>query len=1115
MKRALVACVFLALTAVPKAWGQLPTATILGTVRDSSGASVVGADLSTRNVDTGQTRKTQSDADGSYRFDALPVGNYEVSAEHSGFETVIHSGLTLTVAEQVVVDFTLQVGTVAQQVHVTAQAPIVDTTGSSLGGLVDDKAVADLPLNGRNYIQLSLLQSGISELKNRTTAGSLGLQGVAFSSSGAPPRSNNYLLDGASMVTFGGGSTGSISGSTLGLDGILEFRVITSNFSAEYGMTMGSQMVIVSKGGTNAFHGDAFDYLRNSAFDARNYFDTPASSGTTLAGNQRRLPPFRRNNFGGSLGGPIQKDKTFFFGVYEGLRELLGTSQVTGTIAASCRGAAGDVITNTVCPQLGSTSSVTIAPVIAPWLPLFPLPNFGANQIAWSFGQPTHEDYFQTRIDHTFGASDTFFTRYTFDNTTQVTPGFYPGYPAAPKGRSQFLTLSENHILSPTLLNTARFSFSRTDLNFTGPIFAIGPEFSMVPGEPMGTLSIGGVTANASGLSVGAVNFGGLFTNHGTQNIFTWSDDLFHTEGRHSLKFGTLINHYQLKINSGTSSQGAMSFPSLATFLAGAPSSYTIAQFPGSITTRYLHYNTLGFYIQDDFRATNRLTLNLGFRYEFNTNPIAPNGISSEIRDIINDASATVGPYSKDPSYHNFSPRVGFAWDATGDGKTALRGSFAVLYNIATWVQSFNQFMKGPPFFSQASVANPGSFTLPLLYPTSASSRTPNGLDYNIKQPYMLQYNLSVERQLPDRVGLTLAYVGSRGINLTREVDLNPTIPQGVPSVTAGGLETCVARPAGQLPPNFAQMSEVDGRANACFLKTDPRRNPNWGSFVGFFSSGADSWYNALEVTLQKQVTHGLEFQSNFTWSRSFDTTQAQSNGDCSLAVACNGTDPLHPGVDRGPSTFDIPLSWRSNMIYHLPGVSSAGFVGKVLNGWWVSSILQFQSGYPFTPSLSSSRSLAKVANGAGGIDRPDVLPGRRNANIVHGTTAGCLGVPAGQRLGTTTLYFDPCAFAIQPSGFLGNEPRDFLRGPNFQTVDFSLVKDTKVGFLGEAGAVEFRAEVFNILNRANFGLPNRTVFAGTGPAVGDVEVPTTGVGNLTNTVSPSRQIQLALKLLF
>jgi hypothetical protein len=1044
---------------------QLPTATILGVVKDSSGAVVPDVTLTARNTDTGSTRTTTTEADGSYRVAALPVGTYEVRAEHPGFQTDVRSGLTLTVSEEAVVNLTLQVGAVEQTVAVTAEAPLVDTTSGSLGGLVNEQRVSDLPLNGRNYVDLTLLQPGVVQHKNvsPTTTSQVGLW---FSSNGAPVRSNAYMLDGALMLNPTGPTTASLDGSSLGIEGIREFRIITSGFGAEYGMNMGSQMVVVSKGGTNQFHGDVFDFLRNSALDARNFFDYKSAAST------RRLPEYERNQFGGAGGGPIVKDKAFFWGAYEGLRDRLGITTIDNVPAAGCHGSGGATITATACPQLGTGAApVTIAPQMAPLLALFPLPNLGASLFTYPFTQPTQDDFGQMRVDENFGTNDAVFVRYTIEDSLQTNPVSYPGVVQFRNSRNQWATLSENHIFSPVLLNTARFSFGRTRPYATNPNILTDPQYQFIAGQPMGTISIGSVT----GYGLSATN-----PSLKRQNIWTWSDDLVYSRGRHSLKFGTLINRFEQFLLGSTNSRGAVTFTNVGGFLTAKPSQY-VALTPGSILYRYYDFSTFGFYAQDDFRVTPTFTLNIGLRYEFSTVPTSPIGIESAVRDIQHDSVGTPGPVWRNPSLHNFSPRFGFAWDVFGDTKTAVRGNFAELYDIAGFTAALNVAASGtPPYSSTTTVVAPPAFTVPFVLQNASSPGAPGSSlrtqDYNMHQPHLLTYNLSFERQLPARTALTVAYAGSRGLNLAETVEGNPAIA------------------------NILSDGQI------FFPATLTRTNPNFGT-MEFKTAGGNSWYNSLQVGVTKQLSHNLQFQSSYTYSKVLDETQGEEGAEVFLAGSVFSVWPTRQSIDRAPAVFDLTHVWRLNAIYQLPGVSVGSMAAKLLNGWQASGIWSLESGYPFTPSLQTNQSRSGTSGTASGIDRPNLAPGRDNGNIVSGTSTGCSNIAAGTPLGTPNLYFDPCAFALQSLGFLGNAGRNILRGPGLANLDLSLLKDTPVRKLGETGKLEFRTEVFNILNKANFGMPSATVFNGANLS------PT--VGQITMTATKSRQIQFALRLLF
>jgi hypothetical protein len=1143
--------VLLSVVVCPLVFAQLPTATILGVAKDSSGSVVPDVNVTARNIDTGQTRSATSDADGAYRLSALPVGNYEVRAEKTGFQAEVQTGLTLTVGQEAVINVTLQVGSVSQTVSVTTEAPLVDTTSGSLGGLVTEQKMADLPLNGRNYIDLTLLQTGVSESKGPSTA-NVSYTGTYFVSNGATVRSNNYLLDGAIMVNLWGASSASATNSTLGVDGIREYRVITNNFSAQYGMVSGSQMTIVSKSGTNSFHGDVFEYLRNSAMDARNFFDQ-----SIAANGFRRLPEFQRNNFGGSFGGPIRKDKTFFYGVFEGVRQHLGQTIVDTVMPAACHNlvvqpggtafidnqadatacggttTAGGVTTPNLIGAGGSGTPppTVIAAAIQPSLALYPNPNLSGakNNFTYPFDQPSSDNYGQLRVDQTISNKDNLFVRYTIQNTTQTQSTAFPQFASGAYSRNQFITVSESHIVSANVLNTVRTSLSRTNLiwPFDDAPGVNGPQISLVAGVDMGTITPG------SGIT--GIGASGTDPRLEKQNIFTGSDDIFYTRGRHAFQFGTLVNHYQQEILNGNSYAGTAAFANLTAYLEGQTQSIH-ALTPSAALNRIYHFDTIGFYGQDDWKVLPRLTLNLGLRYEFDTTPNEMNGHYSVIKNLATDTGPVFSTKTfLNPSLHNFSPRVGFAWDVKGDGKTAVRGGFDLLYDLLDTQTGANllQTQIATPPFSNRLQAVGVAFTLPLTFPANPSSLAYRPTQWNINQPSLLAYNLAIERQLPFSMALTVAYAGSGGRHFMQEREGNPTIPQGVPG-TVSGAPACVLRPAGQA---VNTASEIDGPgATACFLATDAgptpigspvipgvtgsRTNGNFGS-TDYFVSGGSANYNALQVGLVKRLTQGLQIQSAYTWSKSLDNN-LNITGEFTNNGTSYGEDPLHPRTDYGPSYTDVTQVWKLNGIYQFRKFGSGeGVVGKLLSGWWMSGILSLQSGRPFTPVLNSNLSQSGVGGSAGSVDRVDLVPGRSISSITHGvsTSNGVNPCPtAGQPLGTASLYFDPCAFLVPTVGFFGDTERGLLRGPGFANLDSSLVKDTRLGFLGESGMLEFRAEIFNITNHPNLFLPVKTVYTGLNPTGGvpvATQAPITTAGNISSTAGTSRQVQLALKILF
>jgi hypothetical protein len=1045
---------------------QRSTGTIVGLVKDSSGAVVPGATLTVRSPGTGLVRTTTTGSDGSYRFPALPPGSYDVTAEMVGFKKETHQALELAVTQEIPVNFTLQVGSVQEQVTVTGEAALVETTNSTVGGLVNEARIADLPLNGRNYIDLTLMQVGVSEAAYAGKPG--GSVGTYFSSNGNPVRSNNYMLDGTPIVTFYGETTASVTGTTLGIEGIKEYQVVTNTFSAEYGMNMGSQMTIVTKSGTNSLHGSAFEYLRNSALDARNFFDYK-----TAANGYWRLPPFKRNNFGGSIGGPIRKDKTFFFATYEGLRQRLGQTNITNVPAAGCHGKAGDVISPTACPQVSSPT--TIAPVVAPLLALYPNPNLGNSQYTFPFTQPTRVDYVQGRIDQIFSDVDSLFVRYNMDKSYQYVQASFNRFDNDYKSINQSVTISETHVFKPTLVNTFRLGFTRSNLVQSFKDDLTGPEYSFIPPQSIGSWSITGLT----GFGPTTMNPVGK-----QQNLWSLSNDMFWTKGRHALKFGILANKFGDGTFDNFNIRGTLWFSNLAAFLQGAPYQQTVL-IPGGDVHRYFRYSTVGLYLQDDFRVTPRLTLNMGLRWEFATQIREMTGRENSLQNVLTDAFLTPGPVIAPTSKRDWAPRFGFAWDVFGNGKTAVRGAFGMAYDVAGgWHGTFfTELGIGDPPWSASVVTPNPTFTIPLTIPpvsvsfTGPMPLTPNLSlrlpDYHFLEPYNLQYNLFIGQQLPGSIGLDVGYVGTRGIHLGQLSDGNSPLPAG----WKNGLPYWV--------PNMQRM------------------NPNYlGNYL--MSSGADSWYNSLQVAANKRLSKGLQAQLNYTFSKSLDTGEGFNSSETGGGGETQPTYRFNPRLfDKGPSGFDATHNMRLNVLYRFPSPQGNNVALKLLRGWWTGSIISLRSGFPLTPTLSNggvnSHSLSGNTNeGGANIDRASLAPSFNADKLI---------------LGTPNKWFDPTMFTPGIVGMLGNAGRGIMRGPNLRTWDFSVNKDTPLRRLGESGALQFRAEFFNLPNHANFGRPATSVFTGSLTAVN--EPPVGNAGQITSTITTSRQLQFSLKLLF
>jgi len=1134
-------------------FAQLPTAKIVGTVKDASGASVPNASVKVTNTDTNITRTLTTDSDGSYNALELATGNYQVEVTAQGFKSEVRKGITLQVADAPVINFSLQVGATEQQVTVSSEIPQVDTQDATLGGVVGQQAVQSLPLNGRNYVDLSLLQAGVTPDRNSSGNGS-----TSYSVNGAPPRSNNFTLDGAVTTTQEGRNPGN-AGSTLGVDGVKEYKIITSDFSAEYGMSMGSQVVVVSKGGTNQFHGDVFEFNRNSAFDARNFFLTTAGQPNPL---------LQKNQYGGAFGGPIRKDKTFFFATYEGLKLNQSVAQNLIVPAAGCHGPAGATITVANCPDLAGAKDINGNPInqvavnsnVAAILALYPLPNKTIGTVSHDiFGShnTTGQNYGQIRIDQNFSAADTLFGRYTVDNAvvnTTANPAsssvyFLQGDASQANNRNQYITLSETHIFSPSVLNTARLSFSRTHPSTVGVDATTGP--SIIGSFPMGNIGIGGGTStNGTYVSLETVS---TIPGEQLQNIYTFSDDVNWTHGKHSFKFGTLLNRFNEVINSpGGSVDGQIIYPDFPSFLQGNPNLIEFKTLT-SVSYRFTVFNTLGFYAQDDWRVTPRLTVNLGLRYEFLTTPRELNGIQSRTINDFTDPF-TVGPIINNGTKKDFSPRVGIAYDLFGNGKTAIRGGAGIYYDIGNIGASLEQEVIGSPPFSgltditAQSVPSITTYS-PLAFPLSSTilnttgSVTPQFIDYNYKSPYMIQYNASVQQQLPWNMGLSVGYVGNHGVHLSTVRESNPILP-----TSFGPCGDPASRCVDGAVPFWDTGSPAYHTVNP-FCGTVLCGPGLFGPSTINVAEVSDSRYNALQAVLAKRTSHGLDFQAAYTLSRVMDDTQGQENvRDCSASAGLQGTYPLDQHVDWGPSCFNVADNLALSLTYHLPTISGGNaFVKKAANGWWLGSIVTIQTGFPFSPITTNNRSNSGVLQGQNdyaNINTPALL-----AAYPCGPANPCKKYtpipydPNTVITGNINQWYNPAMFSIAPQtaspaaeqaacggtaanpcnfiGQLGTSGRDILTGPPFRNWDFSLVKDTKVGFLGEAGSIQFRAEFFDVLNHPNFALPNGLVFSGNnGDLTPFSEKPRGTAGSITKTIVPSggtgaRNIQFALRLEF
>jgi len=1018
-------------------------ASIQGTVTDSSGQAVAGAHVTVRNVGTGDARELVTETTGRYHAPLLPPGEYEVKVALTGFQTVERRGLRLTVGQDAVVNVALEVGRMSEEVVVAGDVSRVNLTSGAVSGLVGEKEIRDLPLNGRSFQQLALLQPGVQAA---LAAGNdvVGGRTPKISINGARPEQNNFLLDGTDINNVYNKTPGSAGGVLLGVEAVLEFQVLTNAYSAEFGRSSGGVINAVTRSGANDFHGSLFEFNRDSAFDARNFFDPPS----------RPKPDFTRNQFGAVLGGPIKKDRTFFFAAYEGLIERLG---VTGVTAVPDDDARRGI--------LPGGRTITLHPAIPAYLDLlFPHANGrslggGAAEYLFSETQPTDEHFFQVRLDHRVSARDTIFLRATHDrgDVDRIAPDKPPINVQPERTRNTYVTVEQQHTFSSSLLNLLRAGLNRSvSLADNRRTVDIPASMSWIPGDPFGYLTIRGMVTEMAG------DF--RLPRNDRLNNWQLGDTLIWTRGRHSARLGVQAQYIQFDQNTTSQVGGIVNFANLESFLQGRPLSVDFAV-PGKIDPdrRYRQWLFAAF-VQDDVRFGSRLSANLGLRYEVVTTPTEADGKISNLRHVTDAALTVGGPWHQNPSLKNFAPRLGLAWDPFGSGKTSVRAGFGLFYDEILPKYYFFSGSLNPPFTTRTSIPNPP-------FPNVVASFNPNAyiraqlqtVDYDLQTPYIAQFNASVQRALPGDWDVMVGYVGSRGKNLLRLGDANLA-----PDIVVNGVK--VYQP--QL-----------GRRNA--------------NFTGVWQrvTDASSFYNSLQVAVQKRFTHGWRTQLSYTFSRSVDDSSGINSQDFSNVVQY-GMDWYDLLRDRGLSAFHAAHNLTFNGTWDLPFArSSRGLAAGLLKGWQLNNITTVRSGHPFTVQLGFNRSGNLNTTSFSMHDRPDLKPGCSNNPI----------------LGGPDRYWDVGCFQLQPANTRGNLGRDTLIGPGLVSVDLSLVK----GFeLGRGRTLQFRAECFNVPNHPNFAVPSgRTAFTGVNADGSPIVAPTWG--RITSTVTTSRQIQLGLKLVF
>ena len=1037
---------------------------------DASGAVIVGAKVQAKNVNTGVAYSGVTDGQGRYVLAEMQVGTYDVSAQQSGFQQMVQTGVVLTVGARPVLDFKLPVGRAEEKIEVQGQASQVDTETAAVGQLVSSNQMENLPINGRNFASLITLAPGVASVPPSPGGGGqsstvYGNQ-TNYSVSGSRPVGMAYMLDNQDIRDWLDHGAGvSIMGTSLGMEAIQEFNILTNTYSAEFGGT-GSAINAVTKSGGNDLHGSLYEYVRNSALDAMNYFDVPGQK-----------PSFSRNQFGGSLGGPIKKDKAFFFFNYEGLRatNAVTTRAVVPTSLADLYGAGnmslvGGVWTGPFGP---------INPVSDAIFGLYPLaqsasqcPNVtnlnlfpGTGLYCSANPQTGSEDYVLGRVDYTLGAKDSLFGRYVLERAYQLVPYSntpVPGYPEADTEHNQYLAIEERHMFSPKVLNEVHVGYMRGFMQTANP----------------GAASNSGPLAQTAGRQAMSFIPGWGLSNLGPSpsspsqpvvNRFSVGDDVIMSLGAHSLRFGATVTRAQLNQRWNQYSAGAWIFANLSGLFgpwggslygdallcvcAAAPSySYTA---PGGTSYPFsdrAYWRQLWFepYIQDDWKITKRLTLNIGLRYEWASNPTTVGQPIFVIPNLTSPATtessfvAAKHPFTSNPNTKNFDPRIGIAWDPFGDHKTSVRAGFAMYHEPVTArtyaLDNTSMRPNEPLFFLFFSSMFPNLPTSPTQTVNTAFGPTmaENTIAwyYAILQnvntsPYVMQYNLNVQRELGKGTVLTLGYNGSSGVHLFYWIDANR--PQAFSMLTSAQQTAALA--TGNYP--TATGTGAPGTPANPFMGTHV--NPNFQA-VEAVVPGAHSSYNSLQVTLSRQFAKALVGNAGYTWSKCLDNASATistEQGEWAVQNAYN------PAQDRGPCSFSSNNVFTANALYRLP------FKGnRLVDGWQVSPIVSYSQGLPINVQNSFGGQYQSQIGGATEAERPQLVPG------------------CNPMVRKRTEWWNPACFVLAPYGTIGNTGRDALNNPNYSNIDFAIFKDTK---LSEKFTMQIRAEFFDVLNHPNF----------------------------------------------
>jgi Carboxypeptidase regulatory-like domain/TonB-dependent Receptor Plug Domain/TonB dependent receptor len=1120
--------------------GQVAGGSISGTVTDSASRVVGGVQITITNVATGVTRVVTTNDEGVYSAPNLQPGTYEIEFSAKGFKVEKRRGIELTVGAAVVLDFSMKVGELHESIVVQSEVPAVQLSTSDISAVVNATTVRELPLNGRSWTDLAQLQAGVSAIHTQpdfsagTDRGNRGF-GQQLTISGARPQQNNYRLDGVSLNDYANGAPGSVLGGSLGVDAIQEFSVITSNYSAEYGKTSGGVVNAITRSGTNRIHGSAYEFIRNSKLDAKNYFDVGS------------IPPFKRNQFGGTIGGPIQKEGTFFFADYEGIRQGLGITTVATVPSDMARTGAMQTLDAPTCAADGGVFNagicqLTVDPSAAQYLTFYPrAPSSsqvaGSDTAQYTFAgqQIVNENFFTTRLDHNFSSKDSLFGTYMYDKTPYSSPDGLNNVEFETLTARQFVAIEETHIFTPSFANSIRIGGNHEAVKNNQSAKAINPDSSRTDLGVGGTAFAGRAASQVlmgGGISDFTGGVGGSPTYFYHWNSVQAYDDAFLTKGTHSLRFGGGFEHMMLNVIADTDPNGIWRFTDWAGFLTNNPTKFQ-GGIASTLSPRNLRQNIFGVYLQDDWRWKPNVTLNLGLRYETSTVLKETSGKTANLTNLsdplpvcgrlVQGQCSAAGAFFSNPTLKNFEPRVGFAWDVFHNGKTAVRGGIGLFDVLPLPYQFVLMTTQSAPFFSYTAVNNPGQgtfFTGLTNFPANTLRST--YVDSHQKRNYIMQWNLNLQQQLTPTVAAMVAYVGSRGIHQPFKVDEADLV---IPSKTPNGYLWPQVDVLGNLyVPGQCDQTDPNGADPSQCVAPNPI-NPSFGSVRGIFYEG-HSYFNAFEAQLSKRMSHGLQVQGTYTWGKSMDTSSASVAGD----TFGNSISSLHwfdMRLSRGLSDFNVGHTIVVNGSWELPTAKSFSAPAQwALGGWELGLIFTASDGVPFSATWGTG-SDPQYTLSSDDWAFPNRLGGSRCGNLTNPGNPNnyiktdCFAVPtapsqaffsancnpAPPSLGTALAPGDLRCFNLR-----GNAGRNILIGPGITSLDFSLFKNNYIKKISERFNIQYRAEIFNILNHPNFAPPvnptNTDIFDGTGTL-------NPSAGLITRTTTTAREIQFAVKVIF